>query len=186
MGDRLAHHECADQVLDGSSLAAVGPEVEGVQTSVEGGWFKKSGAFWFNKKFLPLGTQLVQDGDVGVGVVDVVGVRGVLMPRPFVRSGHICTCKMVEKSIGTADQCQTWSSQALTRRPHCRIQIRVAGSDGGPGESWGRSLDGNLTPWLPRVYRHLEERLKEALEDVLEVIYAVVGPGHKYLKVKRR
>ena len=42
MGDRLAHHECADQVLDGSSLAAVGPEVEGVQTSVEGGWFKKS------------------------------------------------------------------------------------------------------------------------------------------------
>ena len=46
--------------------------------------------------------------------------------------------------------------------------------------------DGDLTPWLPRVYRHLEERLKEALEDVLEVIYAVVGPGHKYLKVKRR
>ena len=92
MGDRLAHHECADQVLDGSSLAAVGPEVEGVQTSVEGGWFKIS--FWFKKKFLPLGTQLVEDGDVCVGVVDVVGVRGVLMPRPFVRSGHICTCKM--------------------------------------------------------------------------------------------
>ena len=88
MGDRLAHHECADQVLDGSSLAAVGPEVEGVQTSVEGGWFKKY--FWLSKKFLPLGTQLVEDSDVGVGVVDVVGVRGVLMPRPFVRSGHIC------------------------------------------------------------------------------------------------
>ena len=95
----------------------------------------------FSKKFLPLGTQLVEDSDVGVGVVDVVGVRGILMPRPFVRSGHICTiCKKVENSNGTTDQCQTWSSQALTRRPRCRIQIRVAGNDGGPGENWGRSL----------------------------------------------
>ena len=50
MGDRLAHHECADQVLDGSSLAAVGPEVEGVQTSVEGGSFKKSKSFYLSAR----------------------------------------------------------------------------------------------------------------------------------------
>ena len=93
---------------------------------------------------------------------------------------------MAEEKNSPQRRCRTSHSQALTRRPHCRIQIRVAGSDGGPGESWGRSLDGDLTPWLPRVYGHLEERLKEALEDVLEVIYAVVGPEHKYLKVKRR
>ena len=33
VGDRLAHHEGADQVLDSSGLAAVGSEVERVQTS---------------------------------------------------------------------------------------------------------------------------------------------------------
>ena len=33
---------------------------------------------------------------------------------------------------------------------------------------------------LPWVYGDLKERLKQALEDVLEVVYAVVSPEHKY------
>ena len=46
VGDRLTHHEGADQVLDSSSLTAVGSEVERVQTSVEGELFKQSRHQW--------------------------------------------------------------------------------------------------------------------------------------------
>ena len=53
-------------MLHGPGLAAVGPEVEGVEAA--------------------LGPQLVQHAEVGVGVVQVVGVRRVLVPAPLVRA----------------------------------------------------------------------------------------------------
>ena len=52
VGDRLTHHEGADQVLDGSGLTAVGSEVERVQTSVEGELFKQSRHQWAIRIYL--------------------------------------------------------------------------------------------------------------------------------------
>ena len=57
-------------MLHGPSLAAVRPEVEGVEAA--------------------LCPQLVEDGEVGVGVVQVVGVGRVLMPGPLVGAINIC------------------------------------------------------------------------------------------------
>ena len=89
MGDRLTHHEGADQVLDGSGLTAVGSEVERVQTSVEGELFKQSRHQWAIRIYVPLGAQLVEHGEVGVGVIDVISIRRVLVPCPLVGCGHI-------------------------------------------------------------------------------------------------
>ena len=64
VGDGLAHHEGGHEVLHGPRLAAVGPEVEGVEAALR--------------------PQLVQHAEVGVGVVQVVGVRRVLVPAPLI------------------------------------------------------------------------------------------------------
>ena len=66
MGDGLAHHEGGDEVLDRSGLPTVGTKHKGVHAA--------------------LAPQVVQHRDVGVHVVDVVGVGGILAVRPLVRS----------------------------------------------------------------------------------------------------
>ena len=42
--------------------------------------------------YLPLGAQLVEHGEVGVGVIDVISIRRVLVPCPLVGCGHVWTC----------------------------------------------------------------------------------------------
>ena len=63
MGDGVTHDEGGDQMLHGPGLAAVRPEVEGVEASG-----------------LP---EVVEDCDVGEHVVKVVRVRGVLTGGPL-------------------------------------------------------------------------------------------------------
>ena len=63
MGDGVAHEECRHQVGDGPSLAAVRAEVERVEAAR-----------------LP---EVIEDGDVGEHVVQVVRVGGVLTARPL-------------------------------------------------------------------------------------------------------
>ena len=84
--DGLAHHEGGDKVLNSARLSTVGAEVERVETSEQAGEMK-----YFRKLMVsvPLCTQLVQNRDVGISVVDVIGVRRVLVPRPLVRRGHV-------------------------------------------------------------------------------------------------
>ena len=62
-------------MLHGPSLAAVRPEVEGVEAA--------------------LCPQLVEDGEVGVGVVQVVGVGRVLVVGPLLGDGHVAIKKGV-------------------------------------------------------------------------------------------
>ena len=63
VGDGVAHDEGGHEVLDGPGLAAVGPEVEGVEAAR-----------------LP---EVVQDRDVGEHVEQVVRVRRVLTRSPL-------------------------------------------------------------------------------------------------------
>ena len=65
MRDGLTHHEGRDKVLHGPSFSTMGTKHEGVETT--------------------LVPQMVQHRDIGVHVVDVVGVRGVLTVRPLIR-----------------------------------------------------------------------------------------------------
>ena len=63
VGDGVTHDEGGHQVLHGPGLAAVRPEVEGVEA--------------------PGLPEVVQDRDVGEHVVQVVRVRGVLIGGPL-------------------------------------------------------------------------------------------------------
>ena len=66
MRDGLTHHESGDKMLDWAGFTTVGTKHKGVQAA--------------------LVSQMVQHRDVGVHVVDVVGVGGILAVRPLVRS----------------------------------------------------------------------------------------------------
>ena len=112
--------------LDWPRLPAVRPEAEGVEA--------------------PLLPQLVEDGEVDEGVVEIVGVGWVLLPVPLVRSGDI-TVKhrilrlgLVIHRVEAADVLQEL------------VEVRV-----------GAGVD-----------RHLEQRLEQTLDDVLETLDRVV------------
>ena len=87
MRDGLAHHEGGDKVLNSARLSTVGAEVERVETSEQAGKWSILSTKPMSSS--PLRTQLVQYGDVCIGVVDVIGIRRVLVPRPLVRRGHV-------------------------------------------------------------------------------------------------
>ena len=128
VGDGVAHHEGRHQVLDRPRLPAVRPEGEGLEA--------------------PLFPQLVEDGQVDEGVVEIVGVGRVLLPGPLVWSRNITVehrilgLGLVVHRVKPADVLQEL------------VQVRV-----------GAGVDG-----------HLEERLEETLDDVLETVDTVVDP----------
>ena len=69
MGNTFRHHEPGYQMLDGAGLATMGPEDKGVESAVS--------------------PEVVEDGHVGVHVVDVVGVGRVLVVGPLLGGGDI-------------------------------------------------------------------------------------------------
>ena len=128
MRDGLAHHEGGHQVLDWTSLATVRTEVECVEATLR--------------------SQLVEDSEVGEGVVEIVGIRRVLMPAPLVRCWYV-----------TVKHCILWLRLVIHRvKPTDILEELVE-------VRMGAGVDGDL-----------EQRLEETLDDVLEVINTVVDP----------
>lgn len=128
MRDGLTHHEGGNQMLDWTSLSTVRPEIEGIEATLR--------------------PQLVQGAQVDIGVVQVVGVGGILMPAPLIWSWNL-TVKhgvlwfgLVIHAVKPTDILEEL------------VEVRM-----------GAGVDGDL-----------EQRLEETLDDVLEVINTVVDP----------
>ena len=161
-------------------LTAVGTKNEGVKTA-----------------FMP---QMVKHRDVGVHVVDVVGVGRVLAVCPLVRGlqgigqgSQWCEVQriiLVEEVNGLRNvlpqhRCQTLHSLALTRHPHCRSQWHTAAKDKGDIFTLKPDLEEavqiRMRCWVDC---GLKERLEEVLDDVLEAwdlvvqLVDVIQAGH--------
>ena len=134
--------------------------------------------------------QMVQHRDVGVHVVDVVGVGRVLAVCPLIRGlqeMYILVKEVNGLRYLPQHRCRTLHFLASTHHPHCRSQSHTAAKDKCEADIVCRKTDLEeavkigMRGWVDG---GLKERLEEVPDDVLEAgdlvvqLVDVVQAGH--------
>jgi len=96
----------------------------------------------------PFSSELIEDSDIDIGIVEVVRIGRIFMPGPFIRSWNI-----------NVKHCVFWLGLVVNRVKTCDILEEL--------------VEVGMGAWIDSNFK---ERLEETFDDILEVINTVMNP----------